>query len=183
MSRADASTVRVRELDARLGGLRGNFRNRPATSSNPAATPGNGTGQSVSGVIGTHTEALTTRPAPVRWALASAGILCVGLAALGVVVPGLPTTVFLIIAAWCFARSCTWLEQKLIRNRFFAPFLPFLVPGVKMPLKAKVISLSMMWAAIAISSTLFIVNHIGHGWPAFGTIAMGAVGTWFIARR
>ena len=58
---------------------------------------------------------------PRRLLLAGAGVLAVGLAALGVVVPGLPTTVFLIAASYCFARSCPWLEERLLRNRPFAP--------------------------------------------------------------
>ena len=130
-----------------------------------------------------HAGAIARGPSVGRWALASVGVLCVGLAAVGVIVPGMPTTVFLIAAVWCFARSCTWLEDRLIRNRFFAPFLPLLVPGVAMPRRAKIVSLSLMWAAIAISSVLFIANDIAHGWPAAGTIALGAIGTWFIAKR
>jgi len=41
-----------------------------------------------------------------RWLLAGAGVVAVGLGGLGVFVPGLPTTIFLIIASYCFARSC-----------------------------------------------------------------------------
>lgn len=130
-----------------------------------------------------HQAAIARGPSLRRWTLASIGVACVGLAAVGVVVPGMPTTVFLLAAIWCFTRSCTWLEDKLIRNRFFAPFLPFLVPGVAMPLKAKVISLTMMWAAIVISGAVFIMNDIGNGWPVIGTVTLGLIGTWFIARR
>jgi uncharacterized membrane protein YbaN (DUF454 family) len=87
----------------------------------------------------------------VRWWLAAVGVLSVGLGGLGVIVPGLPTTVFLIIASWCFVRSCPLLERVLIRNRFFAPFLKYTQPGAVMPLKARVISTGAMWAAIGLS--------------------------------
>ncbi|GJM18645.1 MAG: hypothetical protein DHS20C14_08580 [Phycisphaeraceae bacterium] len=123
-----------------------------------------------------------TRPrSPRRWALASVGVACVGLAALGVVTPGLPTTVFLIVASWCFARSCPWLEQRLIRNRFFGPFLRYLEPGAVMPKKAMWITLAMMWTAIAVSVATILASDA----PVFvapSVVLAGAVGTWFVAR-
>lgn len=123
-----------------------------------------------------------TRSAPARYALAAAGVGSVGLAGVGVVVPGMPTTVFLIIAAWCFARSCPWLTDRLIRNRFFAPFVRYLEPGARMPRRAKIISICIMWTAIALSSALVIAR----GAPAFVPAiiaALGLAGTWCIARQ
>jgi uncharacterized membrane protein YbaN (DUF454 family) len=117
-----------------------------------------------------------------RYGLAGAGVGCVGMGALGAVVPGLPTTVFLIIAAWCFARSCPWLTDKLIRNRFFGPFVKYLEPGAVMPRRAKVIAMAMMWTAIAGSCWLIITREA----PAFVPVSVvlsGVVGTWFIARQ
>ncbi len=117
-----------------------------------------------------------------RYGLASAGVGCVGMGALGVVVPGLPTTVFLIIAAWCFARSCPWLTEKLIHNKFFGPFVKYLKPGAVMPRRAKIIAISMMWTAIAGSCWLIIAREA----PAFVPVVVvlsGVVGTWFIARQ
>ena len=55
-----------------------------------------------------------------RWLLATVGVLSSALGLLGVFVPGLPTTVFVIIASYCFTRSCPWLEDRLLRNRLFA---------------------------------------------------------------
>ncbi len=123
----------------------------------------------------------TIRFTPWRWALAFVGVLAVSVGALGVVVPGLPTTIFLIIASWCFTKSCPWLETRLIRNRYFRPFLVFMEPGVRMPLRAKVIANAMMWLAIAASSGVFLARG---DWPiALPVILAGAVGSWFIARR
>ncbi len=56
-----------------------------------------------------------------RWTLAGIGVLATSLAVIGVILPGLPATVFVIVAAWCFARSCPVLEQKLLRNRILGP--------------------------------------------------------------
>lgn len=119
---------------------------------------------------------------PKRLLFAGCGVCCVGLGGVGVVVPGLPTTVFLIVASWCFARSCPWLTEKLIHNRFFGPFVKYLEPGAVMPLRAKVISMAMMWAAI-VGSCGWVVYR-GAPWFVPVSIAVsGLVGTWFIARQ
>lgn len=123
---------------------------------------------------------------PIRWTLASAGVGCVALGAIGVVVPGLPTTVFLILASWCFARSCPWLERKLIRNRLFRPFVWALDSQAPMPLRARVICTIVMWTAIALSCALILSRASG---PIAGPailaaliVASGAAGTWCIWR-
>ncbi|MFI4892363.1 MAG: DUF454 family protein [Phycisphaerales bacterium JB058] len=118
---------------------------------------------------------------PWRWAVALLGVLAVAVGAVGVVVPGLPTTIFLIIASWCFAKSCPWLETRLIRNRFFRPFLVFMEPGARMPLRAKVISNAMMWIAISGSCGMFFAR--GDFLITLPVIAAGAIGSWFIAKR
>lgn len=117
-----------------------------------------------------------------RYGLVGAGVCSVGMGAVGVVVPGLPTTVFLIIAAWCFARSCPWLTERLICNRFFGPFVRYLEPGVVMPRRAKVISLCMMWAAIAGSCWLMIAREAPDFVPVL-VVLTGVAGSWYIARQ
>lgn len=120
----------------------------------------------------------------VRWAVAVAGVLCVGMAAVGVVVPGMPTTVFLIAACWCFARSCPWLEQKLIRNRFFAPFLQYLEPGAVMPMRARIITLLVLVACVGASCVLLVARE--RPLWVVGVVAMagvvGAACVWRVAR-
>jgi len=124
-----------------------------------------------------------TVPVRAKRALfAAAGIGCVGLAALGVVVPGLPTTVFLIIASWCFTRSCPWLADKLIHNRVFGPFVRYLEPGAVMPVRAKLISLALMWTAISGSCVWVTYREAPWFVPAM-IAAAGVVGTWFIIRQ
>lgn len=51
------------------------------------------------------------------------GVFWVGIAALGVILPLLPTTPFLLIALACFARSSPALHQKLLNNKVFGPLI------------------------------------------------------------
>jgi uncharacterized protein len=104
-----------------------------------------------------------------RWLLAAIGVFFVGLAALGVVVPGLPTTIFLILATWCFTRSCPWLERKLVQAPLFRPFQPYLQPDAVMPRRARILALAMMWAAITLS--LWTLSRT----EALSTLAAGLI--------
>lgn len=116
-----------------------------------------------------------------RWTLACLGLLCVGLGGIGVVVPGLPTTIFLIAASWCFTRSCPWLEERLIRNRFFRPYLKFIDRGEPMPRRVMWITLAVMWVAIGLSTTMLWLGDT----PIFVALCVplaGVVGTVFIVR-
>jgi hypothetical protein len=117
-----------------------------------------------------------------RWLLAATGVFLVGVGAVGVVLPGLPTTIFLIAASWCFARSCPWLEERLIRVPLFRPFLGYLEPGTRMPRRAVVTTLAVMWLAIAISVATVSVGNSPRPVLAATIIALGLVGTVFVIR-
>ena len=60
-------------------------------------------------------------PARVLWL--ATGMLSMSLGAVGLVLPLLPTTPFVILAAWCFARSSPRLREKLVGSRMFGPSL------------------------------------------------------------
>ena len=76
-----------------------------------------------------------------RYLLAGLGIFFVGLGALGVFLPGIPTVGPLLLASFFFTKSFPALEQRLIRNQFFARFLPYLDGSHEMPLRAKIITI------------------------------------------
>ena len=122
------------------------------------------------------------RLSPHRLLLAAAGVVCVGLAAIGVFVPGLPTTIFLIAATYLFTRSCPWLEERLVRNRLFAPFLRYLDGSTPMPLKAKLATMCIMWAFVAFSVLLLGRGLEAQKWVIFMPPVAAVVGTWFIMR-
>jgi uncharacterized membrane protein YbaN (DUF454 family) len=66
-------------------------------------------------------RARPSRSRLARGVWAGLGIACVLIAALGVVLPGLPTTPFLLLAAACFVRSSQKLYDRLLANRAFGP--------------------------------------------------------------
>ncbi|OAT46390.1 uncharacterized DUF454 family protein [Proteus hauseri ATCC 700826] len=72
-----------------------------------------------------------------RILLIIAGWLCVGLATLGVILPVLPTTPFLLLAAWCFSRSSQRFHYWLLYRSWFGPYLRYWQTYKAMPKGAK----------------------------------------------
>ena len=83
-----------------------------------------------------------------RWALLICGTLSLGLGLLGVFVPLLPTTCFLLLAAWCYARSSQRLYERLMSARVIGPYLQRYRDSRVIPPKVKVATLVMMWITI-----------------------------------
>ena len=70
--------------------------------------------------------------------LLSLGWLCVGLAFLGIFLPGMPTTIFLIIALWAFAKSSKKFHAWLLNHKRFGPLLRNWETHKVVPKKAKI---------------------------------------------
>lgn len=86
-----------------------------------------------------------------RFLLACAGILCVALGTLGIVIPGLPTTPFLLAASYFFARSSPRLQRWLSEHRWFGPYLRAIRDERALPLRGKIITLVLLWTSIGVS--------------------------------
>ena len=84
--------------------------------------------------------------------LAAAGLFFTALALLGVLLPVLPTTPFLLLAAWCFARSSPRLYAWLHENRFFGDYLRCYRNGEGVPLAVKVATISLLWLTLGASA-------------------------------
>lgn len=82
------------------------------------------------------------------------GLFFVGLAILGVVLPVLPTTPFLLVAAGCFAKSSPRLHQKLLDNKTFGPLINDWQKYKTIPKKAKRMALLTMALSVAVSSLM-----------------------------
>lgn len=92
----------------------------PDAASDAASDSTSGT---ASGVAPPPARPRTARSAPLRLALQAAGWACVGLALAGAVLPVLPTTPFLLLAAACFVRSSPGLHRHLLEHRRLGPYL------------------------------------------------------------
>lgn len=89
---------------------------------------------------------------PRRRLLAYAGIACVGLGSAGAVLPILPTTPFLLLAAWCFARSNPELGRRLLSHRIFRPYRPFLDATRPIPARTRWITVVLVWTVVGASA-------------------------------
>lgn len=90
--------------------------------------------------------------------LVTAGLLCLLLAGIGVLLPVLPTTPFLLLAAAAFLRSSDRLYRWMHENRIFGEHLRRYRDGLGIPLASKVVSISLLWITLAIS-VLVIMPH------------------------
>jgi len=76
------------------------------------------------------------------------GTLCVTLGILGIFLPVLPTTPFLLLAAICYARSSKRLYNRLINNRWCGQYIRNYREGKGIPLKQKVLTIMLLWLMI-----------------------------------
>ena len=107
------------------------------------------------------------------------GFLAVGLGSLGVIVPGLPTTGFFVLAAWAFARSSPRFERWVLSLPMVGQLVKDSRAGLGMPRRAKVIAISMMVVAVGLSAGLAL-----SWWPArLMVLAAGVVGVWYVGWR
>ena len=92
-----------------------------------------------------------------RWVLIIVGSFFAGLGILGIFLPLLPTTPFLLLAAACYIRSSERLYNWLMNNRWIGRYIKNYLEGKGVPLKSKVLSISALWITIGYS-VFFVVN-------------------------
>jgi hypothetical protein len=89
-----------------------------------------------------------------RFAFVVAGLVCVGLAYLGAILPGLPTTPWVLLASYCFARSSPRLERWLKRSPIFGKLLRDWEEhrGIRKPVK--IFAVCLIVTVVTLSITL-----------------------------
>lgn len=88
----------------------------------------------------------------IRRVWIGAGILFVGLGTLGIFLPLLPTTPFLLLAAACYARGSKRFYNSLVSNRWFGSYIKNYRERKALPLKIKILSIVLLWATIGYSA-------------------------------
>jgi uncharacterized membrane protein YbaN (DUF454 family) len=100
-----------------------------------------------------------------------AGTTSTAIGIVGIFVPILPTTPFLLLAAACYMRSSERFYRWLTQNRFFGVYIRNYIEGRGIPVRVKVITLTLLWLGIGLSATFATENLIVR--IVLGAIAVG----------
>ena len=94
------------------------------------------------------TKAIRNRTRPL---LIITGTLLVGLGIIGILMPVLPTTPFLLLAAACYARSSQRFYHWLLNNKWFGNYIKNYIQRKGVPLKVKILAITWLWITIGFS--------------------------------
>jgi len=100
-----------------------------------------------------------------------AGTVCVALGVLGMFLPLLPTTVFLLMAAYCYSRSSERFHDWLLNNRLCGSYIRNYKSGQGISMRQKVTTISILW--VSISGSIWLLG--GKFWVTLLLLAI-AVG-------
>ncbi|WP_373975145.1 YbaN family protein [Chitinibacter sp. SCUT-21] len=107
-----------------------------------------------------------------------AGFLALALAVLGVILPGLPTTPFLLLATACFAKSSPRLHRWLLANRLFGPIIADWEQHHAISMRVKCIAIGCM----LVMSGLSLWQFAGRPWLQGGLIVVAIIGGTYVWR-
>lgn len=117
-------------------------------------------------------------PTPVRWPFAALAYFFVGVAFIGVVVPGLPTVPFLLLAAWAASRGSRRLHDWLYRHPRFGPSLAAWRDERAISRRSKVSAVVLLLA-----SWLLLLWQVGDGRVLFAlALLFTAVSAFLLSR-
>ena len=111
----------------------------------------------------------------------SLGVIFTGIGLIGIVVPGLPTTPLMILAAACFAKSSQRFYDWIINNRMFGEHVKNYREGNGIPKRSKPVILGTMWTFVLFAVFIAIPDSA----PEISrnaTVILAVIGTIFILR-
>ena len=89
-----------------------------------------------------------------KYLLIFLGTLSLGLGIIGVFLPVLPTTPFLLLASFCYVRSSKRMYNWLINHRIFGSYIYCYLEYRAVPRKTKIGALIFLWTTLLVSATL-----------------------------
>jgi uncharacterized membrane protein YbaN (DUF454 family) len=114
----------------------------------------------------------------VRYLLTVAGLLSLGLGILGVFLPLLPTTPFILLAAACFYRSSPRLHAWLLGNPYFGKHIVAYRVHRAVYRKTKIMALVTLWVTV-LTSVFFVLSIT---WLKFALVLVAAMVSFHISR-
>ena len=120
------------------------------------------------------------RPGPSRIFWLILGFISMVLGLIGIPVPGLPTTPFMILAAGCFAKSSQRFYDWIIDNRLFGSHVKNYREGNGIPKRSKPKILATMWAFVLFAVLIAIPDDVLIS--KVSTVFLAIIGTIFILR-
>ena len=102
-------------------------------------------------------EVARNRLARLLWT--AAGTLSLAVGVVGIILPVLPTTPFVLIAAACYLRGSKRMYDKLVKNRYFGGYLRDYMEGRGVSKRATVVSITSLWILILLSA-VFATNDL-----------------------
>ena len=115
----------------------------------------------------------------IIWFMLGFTVMCIGL--IGIVVPGLPTTPLMILAAACFAKSSQKFYDWIINNKMFGHHVKNYREGKGIPKKSKPIILGTMWTFV-LFAVLIAIPDSAPDVSRIATLVLAVIGTIFILR-
>ena len=112
----------------------------------------------------------------MKYLLIILGSICLALGVIGIFLPLLPTTPFLLLSAALYFRSSEKLYQWLIRQKYLGTYIRNFREHRAIPLRAKIISISMIWITLTYC-TITVSDSI---WIKFLFITLAISITWHI---
>jgi len=93
-----------------------------------------------------------------RYLYLFSGFLLVGIGVLGIFLPVLPTTIFLILASACFMKSSPKANEWLKNNKWLGPYLRNYQEKAGLTIKSKIVLISILWISILFSAFVLTDN-------------------------
>lgn len=114
----------------------------------------------------------------MRILLLLSGFISLGLAILGIVLPLLPTTPFLLLSAFCFARSSDKFHAWLINHRYFGEMIRDWQNGGVINRRTKIRAMAMIVCVFLISYFLNMPSHV----LIIQAVVLGCVSVFILSR-